>query len=32
LHPGDHLHFNLAGYLAMGDAIPLELLANPACS
>ena len=29
---GDHLHFNLAGYLAMGDAIPLELLANPACS
>jgi lysophospholipase L1-like esterase len=29
---GDHLHFNLAGYQAMGDAIPLELLPDPACS
>jgi lysophospholipase L1-like esterase len=29
---GDHLHFNLAGYLAMGNAIPLELLRDPACS
>jgi lysophospholipase L1-like esterase len=29
---GDHLHFNLAGYLAMGNAIPLEQLLDPACS
>ena len=29
---GDHLHFNLAGYLAMGNAIPLEQLRDPACS
>jgi lysophospholipase L1-like esterase len=29
---GDHLHFNLAGYQAMGDAIPLDQLRNPACS
>ena len=28
----DHLHFNLAGYLAMGNAVPLELLLDPACS
>jgi lysophospholipase L1-like esterase len=28
---GDHLHFNLAGYLAMGNAVPLELLLDPAC-
>jgi lysophospholipase L1-like esterase len=28
----DHLHFNLAGYLAMGNAIPLEQLSDPACS
>jgi lysophospholipase L1-like esterase len=29
---GDHLHFNLAGYLAMGNAVPLELLIDPACT
>ncbi|WP_082944953.1 SGNH/GDSL hydrolase family protein [Mycobacterium sp. 852013-50091_SCH5140682] len=29
---GDHLHFNLAGYQAMGDAIPLDQLRDPACS
>jgi lysophospholipase L1-like esterase len=29
---GDHLHFNLAGYLVMGNAVPLELLLDPACS
>ena len=29
---GDHLHFNLAGYLAMGNAVPLELLPDPACA
>jgi lysophospholipase L1-like esterase len=29
---GDHLHFNLAGYLAMGNAVRLELLPDPACS
>ena len=29
---GDHLHFNLAGYLAMGNAVPLELLFDPACT
>jgi lysophospholipase L1-like esterase len=29
---GDHLHFNLAGYLAMGNAVPLELLPDRACS
>jgi lysophospholipase L1-like esterase len=29
---GDHLHFNLAGYQAMGNAVPLELLLDPACS
>ncbi len=28
----DHLHFNLAGYRAMGNAIPLEQLNDPACS
>ncbi|MGO9506027.1 MAG: GDSL-type esterase/lipase family protein, partial [Mycobacterium sp.] len=28
----DHLHFNLDGYLAMGNAVPLELLLDPACS
>jgi lysophospholipase L1-like esterase len=28
----DHLHFNLAGYRAMGDAVPLDQLADPACS
>jgi lysophospholipase L1-like esterase len=28
----DHLHFNLAGYQAMADAVPLELLADRACS
>jgi lysophospholipase L1-like esterase len=28
----DHLHFNLAGYQAMGSAIPLEQLVDPACS
>lgn len=29
---GDHLHFNLAGYQAMGNAVPLALLADPTCS
>jgi hypothetical protein len=29
--PG-HLHFNLAGYLAMGTAVPLELLLDRTCS
>jgi len=29
---GDHIHFNLAGYLAMGNAVPLEPLLDPACS
>ncbi|TPG34996.1 SGNH/GDSL hydrolase family protein [Mycolicibacterium hodleri] len=28
----DHLHFNLAGYQAMADAVPLELLTDRACS
>jgi lysophospholipase L1-like esterase len=28
----DHLHFNLAGYQAMGNAVPLEQLNDPACS
>jgi lysophospholipase L1-like esterase len=28
----DHLHFNLTGYQAMADAVPLELLTNRACS
>jgi lysophospholipase L1-like esterase len=28
----DHLHLNLAGYQAMGNAVPLELLLDPACS
>lgn len=28
---GDHLHFNLAGYLAMGNAVPLEMIRDPAC-
>jgi lysophospholipase L1-like esterase len=28
----DHLHLNLAGYVALGDAVPLELLLDPACS
>lgn len=28
----DHLHFNLAGYEAMGNAVPLEQLADPVCS
>jgi lysophospholipase L1-like esterase len=27
----DHLHFNLAGYRAMGDAVPLARLARPRC-
>jgi lysophospholipase L1-like esterase len=29
---GDHLHFNLAGHLVMGNAVPLELLLDPTCS
>ncbi|MCV7419456.1 SGNH/GDSL hydrolase family protein [Mycobacterium yunnanensis] len=28
----DHLHFNLAGYRAMADAVPLDMLADRACS
>jgi lysophospholipase L1-like esterase len=28
----DHLHFNLAGYQAMGNAVPLEKLVDPPCS
>jgi lysophospholipase L1-like esterase len=28
----DHLHFNLAGYRVMGEAVPLEQLVDPACS
>ena len=28
----DHLHFNLAGYQAMADAVPLDLLTDRACS
>ena len=28
----DHLHLNLAGYVALGNAVPLELLLDPACS
>lgn len=28
----DHLHFNLAGYQAMADAVPLESLTDRACS
>jgi lysophospholipase L1-like esterase len=28
----DHLHFNLAGYEAMGNAVPLDQLADPACA
>lgn len=28
---GDHLHFDLAGYQAMGNAVPLEQLLDPAC-
>jgi hypothetical protein len=28
---GDHLHFNLAGYLAMGNAVPFEMLRDAAC-
>jgi lysophospholipase L1-like esterase len=28
----DHVHFNLAGYQAMGNAVPLEQLDDPACS
>ena len=28
----DHLHFNLAGYRAMGNAVPLDQLVDPACS
>jgi lysophospholipase L1-like esterase len=28
----DHLHFNLAGYQAMANAVPLEQLNDPACS
>jgi lysophospholipase L1-like esterase len=28
----DHLHFNLAGYQAMGSAVPLEQLNDPACA
>jgi lysophospholipase L1-like esterase len=27
----DHLHFNLAGYQAMADAVPLEQLDDPVC-
>lgn len=27
----DHLHFNLAGYHAMGYAVPLDQLADPVC-
>lgn len=29
---GDHLHYNLAGYLVMGNAVPLELLRDPGCT
>jgi lysophospholipase L1-like esterase len=29
---GDHLHFNLAGYQAMADAIKIGSLARPACT
>ena len=29
---GDHLHFNLAGYRAMANAIKLSLLRRPACT
>jgi lysophospholipase L1-like esterase len=32
LDGGDHLHFNLAGYQAMGNAVPLELLLDRACT
>jgi lysophospholipase L1-like esterase len=28
----DHLHFNLAGYQAMANAVPLDLLTDRACS
>ncbi|MET0701547.1 MAG: SGNH/GDSL hydrolase family protein [Mycobacterium sp.] len=28
----DHLHFNLAGYEAMGNAVPLDQLADAVCS
>jgi lysophospholipase L1-like esterase len=28
----DHVHFNLAGYQAIGNAVPLEQLDDPACS
>jgi lysophospholipase L1-like esterase len=28
---GDHLHFNLAGYRAMANAVPLGLLKTPIC-
>ncbi|MDR3665112.1 MAG: SGNH/GDSL hydrolase family protein [Mycobacterium sp.] len=28
----DHLHFNLAGYQAMGAAVPIEQLLDPVCS
>ena len=28
----DHVHFNLAGYQAMGNAVPLEQVDDPACS
>ncbi len=28
----DHLHFNLAGYRAMANAIPLDQLADAACT
>ncbi|MEU0493934.1 SGNH/GDSL hydrolase family protein [Mycobacterium sp. NPDC006124] len=28
----DHLHFNLAGYQAMANAVPLESIADRACS
>jgi lysophospholipase L1-like esterase len=27
----DHLHFNLAGYQAMANAVPLDQLADPVC-
>jgi lysophospholipase L1-like esterase len=27
----DHLHFNLPGYRAMGNAVPLELIDDPVC-
>jgi hypothetical protein len=29
---GDHLHVNLTGYQATGNAIPVDQLRDPACS